>query len=257
MRHGFSTIVSMAGIAAACAACGGGSSPASTGGAGGSVATTSTTTSATSTTTTSATGGSGGTGTTVTCSLPGDNVYDNSADISFTACEKPIAPAPSEDGSYVVAVFGPFPKGFMLEGISFLSYEKGNGGVTDPWTISATVVPAGGDPLKIDPSAGAKPYPLTEVDSAPAGIPAGSSTSHRFAIQLDASVPVAACESVVIGLRNTVGPPLSAVLMCGDPGSPHPETNQWWNLDGTMDQMSKYQPDFDRDWAVSLVPAAP
>jgi hypothetical protein len=47
----------------------------------------------------------------------------------------------------------------------------------------------------------------------------------------------------------------SALQMCGA-GSAHPESNQWWNLDGSMSEMSSYGSNFDRDWWVSLLPAA-
>lgn len=205
-------------------------------------------------------GGSGGsTATTTTtssetgsCPTVGDNVYDNSAESTLPACANPVAPLPEEDGTFSVVVFGPFPQAFTLEGFTFTGWEEGNAGVTDPWTATAVVVPAGDDPLAIDPNVTAKPYPLTIIESLPDGV----SSYHRYSIQLDAPLSVDACASVVVALRNTVGPPRSALAMCGL-GSAHPATNQWWNLDGTLSPMASFGNNFDRDWWVSLLPAAP
>lgn len=239
------------GIASLCVACGGsGESSSSTGGGGagtGGATSSGGTTSTTSAGGTTSSGGAGGTA----GSGPMENVYDNAvADLADLAPCTPVAPLPEEDGTFAVTIFGPFPKAFTIDGFTFVVAEGGNLGITDPWMASVVVVPAGGDPLAVDPGADAKDRMFTVLDS----VVDGTTTVKQLSVTLDAPVAVAASERVVVSLRNTVGPPLSAILMCG--ASAHQENNQWWNLDGTMTQMSTYGADFDHDWWVSLVPAA-
>lgn len=202
---------------------------------------------------TGGTGGTGGvTGGTGGCSAPVDNVYDNATAEDLANNCIPIAPATGEDGTFAVTLFGPFSTPFTVTGFTFGAHEAANTMVTDPWIASVTVVPAGQDPTAIDPSVGAKPYDLmTPLES----MPVGNGTGNKYSVTLDAPLEVGACDSVVVSLRNSEGPPVSAVEMCGLP-SAHPETNLWWNLDGTMDVMADLAPGFDHNWWVSLVPAA-
>lgn len=243
---------SLFGIMAGCAACSGTpddpSGSGASGGSGGGGASGGSST--TSTTATGATGG-GGTGGTGGCSAPAANVYDNAAETGIPACDHGVAPLSNEDGTFSVTLFGPFAEAFQLTGFSFGALESQTTAPTDPWTAAVVVVPAGSDPLLVNPSESAKPYPLMLLEE----LPADSGTARRFSIQLDAPLAVGVCDTVVVALRNTVGPPLSGLLMCGS-GSDHPETNQWWNLDDTMTEMSTYGSNFDRDWWVSLLPAA-
>lgn len=180
---------------------------------------------------------------------PGPTTYDNAGESGVPACDHPVAPLPDEDGTFAVTVFGPFAEPFELAGFTFAALDGENGAITDPWTAAVVVVPAGADPLAADPSAAAEPRALVPLET----FAVAAGTVRRYAVQLDAAVPVSACESVVVALRNTVGSPSTALQMCGV-GSRHPETNQWWNLDGTMSQMSSYGATFDRDWWVSLTP---
>lgn len=198
------------------------------------------------------TGGTGGvTGGTGGCAAPVDNVYDNATAEDIADSCIPIAPAPGEDGTFAVTIFGPFSTPFSLSGFTFAAHESADTAITDPWTASVIVVPAGQDPTAIDPNDGAKPYALTLLES----MPVQNGTGNKYSVTLDAPLDVAACDSVVVSLRNTEGPPLSAIEMCGPPSS-HSETNQWWNLDGTMATMVSFAPGFDHNWWVSLLPAA-
>ncbi len=239
------------GVGVFCVACGGSgesSSSAGGGGTGGATASGGTggTTASGGTGGTTASGGTGG-------SAPAENVYVNAiADLANLADCQPVAPAANEDGTYAVTIFGPFPKPFTLEGFTFAAADGADKAlITDPWMASVVVVPAGGDPTAIDPSATAAPRtPLTVLDSA-ADDPV---TVKILGVTLDAPIAVNASERVVVSLRNTVGPPPSVLYMCG--ASEHQESNQWWNLGGTMDTMASYGATFDHDWWVSLVPAA-
>lgn len=234
-----------------CAACSGSPSEATGGGGTGG----SGTTGGAGGTSAGGTGGAGGTssggtsaGGTGGCSAPA-NVYDNAQETGLPACNHPVAPLPDEDGTFAVTVFGPFATAFELGGFSFAAAEGPDSMITDPWTAAVVVVPAGSDPLEVDPDGSAKPYPLTLIED----LPAASYTVHRYSMTLDAPLAVGPCDTVVVALRNTKGPPDSWLQMCGS-GSEHPETNQWWNLDGTMTVMASYGTTYDRDWWVSLMP---
>lgn len=230
------------GIVAVCAACSGPAEDTTAGGSGG--------TTATGGGGTGGDTGGGGTGGTPACDAPAANVYDNAAQSGMPACDHAVQPASMEDGTFAVTIFGPFATPFQLGGFSFAALEKeGEFAITDPWTAAVVVVPAGEDPLEVDPDAVAEPRPLTFLEELPASL----GTAKRYSIQLDPPLSVGACDRVVVALRNTEGPPPSAFMTCGD-GSAHPETNQWWNLDGTMTEMASY-PNLDRDWWVSLLPA--
>jgi hypothetical protein len=236
-------------IAAICAACSGTTNASTgTGGTGGSDGGTGGGT----TTTTGGAGGTGGTGTggAPGCAAPAENVYDNTTETGLPACNHPVAPLPGEDGTFAVTVFGPFATAFQLDGFTFAASEGMEAMITDPWTAAVIVVPAGSDPLAVNPNDAAQPYPLTLLEK----LTATQGTVNRYSIQLDAPLSVSACDTVVVALRNTEGPPDTWIHQCGT-GSDHPETNQWWNLDNTMTEMSTYGSDLDRDWWVSLLPA--
>lgn len=247
------------GVVAICAACSG--SPDDTSGSGGGNGGSGGATGGGGTTSTTDTGGTGGTGTntdtggtgggTGGCSALATNVYDNAAETGLPACDHPVGPLPDEDGTFAVTVFGPFATAFQLDGFSFATSEGPSTAITDPWTAAVIVVPAGSDPLAVNPNDAAEAYPLALIEKLPA---AEGQTANRYSIQLAAPLPVGACDTVVVALRNTVGPPPAWLYMCGA-GSDHPETNQWWNLDGTMSEMASYGSNFDRDWWVSLLPA--
>lgn len=194
--------------------------------------------------------GGGGAGV-VECSVPTwpENVYDNVAPDDLAACDKPISPMEHEDGTFAVVLFGPFPKPFTLKGFSFAAAEGPNLAVTDPWTAAVILVPDRKSPLAVDPSAGAAPHSLTLIEELPFKT---GWTIQRYSIELDTPLPVAACDTVMVALRNTVGPPRSSLMMCGD-ASDHPQTNLWWSLDGTMATMKSWG--FDRDWWASLLAA--
>jgi hypothetical protein len=200
------------------------------------------------------TGATGGTGTggAAGCEAPAENVYDNTTETGLPACQHPVAPLPTEDGTFAVTVFGPFATPFQLDGFTFAATEGTDSSITDPWTAAVIVVPAGSDPLAVNPNDAAKPYPLTLLEELPTTVV--EVTVNRYSIQLDAPLAVSVCDKVVVALRNTVGPPDTWIQQCGE-GSDHPETNQWWNLDNTMTEMSTYRSNFDRDWWVSLLPA--
>ncbi|MBK8256280.1 MAG: hypothetical protein IPK82_26885 [Polyangiaceae bacterium] len=236
-----------------CAACSGTSESTSTGGGGtggsptGGGGSGGTTTNATTTGSTSSTGGGGSSN----CPTMGENVYDNAVGADISICQSLVSPLPEEDGTFSVTVFGPFVTGFDLSGFSFAAGETSSTAPTDPWTASVTVVPAGSDPLAIDPNVGAQAYPLQLIETLT--IP-GDNKMHRYSIALDTTLKVNACDTVVVALRNTVGPPLSSLGTCGTK-STHSETNQWWELNGNMVQMSTYGAQFDKDWWVSLTVA--
>ncbi|MFO0614918.1 MAG: hypothetical protein U0414_20180 [Polyangiaceae bacterium] len=191
---------------------------------------------------------------TPTCGDPGPNVYDNTTGASEANCTFSLVPLPNEDGTFVVTVFGPFSTPFSFDTVVFAA---GNSPpvteITDPWTVSVQRVPNGGDPKLVDPNTDAKPRPLTLVESL------SSDQIRRYSIKLDAPLTVGACESVVVALRNSrVDPPdpngaATAIHMCGAK-STHSSTNLWWNLDGTMVPIASFNPDFDRDWWVSMTP---
>lgn len=231
-----------------CAACGGESSTSN--GGGGAGGTTASGGSSGGTGGATASGGTGGAtgGTGGATSM--QNVYDNNLDTEVTDCGQ-VAPAPGEDGTFSVTIFGPFPKEFAFDTFTFVAAESTKAAITKPWTASVIVVPAGQAPTAVDPSADAKPYPLMELQS----IPADPATFKQLAVTLDAPLSVGVMESVVVSLRNTEGTPGTALVMCGTGPSEHPDTNQWWALDGTMATMASYGATFDRDWWVSLVPS--
>ncbi len=240
-------------------ACGSGdtSGPGGAGGAGGtsnggSGGATSSSASSTETGGGTTSGTSGTTSETAGCDAPPENVYENASAVAVAEGCSDVAPAPGEDGTFAVTVFGPFGKPFQVESFTFAASESPATGVTDPWLASVIVVPVGGDPTTIDPNMGAKLYPLTLLESTSAG----AQKTNLYSVQLDAPLSVGACEQVVVSLRNSEGPPLTGILMCGPP-SEHKETNRWWNLDGTTTAMVDFSAQFDRDWRVSLVPVTP
>jgi hypothetical protein len=213
------------------------------------------TTSADTTDPTTSTGTSSTTSSSTTgleCDAPANDTYANFAG-AFTDCATGVEPAPNEDGTFAVTVFGPFASAFELEGFTFAAGQSQmfNHMITDPWTATLVVVPAGEDPTAVDPSATAQPYPLTLVEAFPAED--APEALLRYMITLAEPLAVAPCDHVVVALRNTYGPPNTGLPMCG--ASSHPATNLWWNLDGTMSVMSSFGPQFAGDWWTTLVPA--
>ncbi len=233
-----------------CVACGGGGTSSDGGGGAGGTTASGGSTSSGGTGGATASGGTGGTTGGTGGATSAQNVYDNNLDTDIADCGQ-VAPAPGEDGTFSVTIFGPFPKEFAFDTFTFVAAESTKAAITDPWTASVIVVPAGQTPTAVDPSADAKPYPLMELQS----IPADPAKLKQFAVTLDAPLAVGVDESVVVSLRNTEGTPGTALVMCGTGPSDHPDTNQWWALDGTMATMASYGATFDRDWWVSLVPS--
>jgi hypothetical protein len=182
-----------------------------------------------------------------------ENVYANTDELNpLVQClDGAVLPAPGEDGTFAVTVFGPFPETFTLGGFSFLATENADTlQITDPWTASVTVVPEGQDPLQIDVSASAQPFALVRG----AEVSTEEQTVVALTIELAEPLVVGACDSVVVALRNSEGPPATGINQCKMVPSTHPETNLWWNLDGTMSTMQSFGAQFDYDWAMTLVP---
>lgn len=171
----------------------------------------------------------------------------------LVGCDQGIQPLANEDGTFAVTVFGPFAEGLTVAGFEFVVYESAllEFAVTDPWTAAVIVVPEG-DAIDVDPNTAAQPYALTLVETYGDPDAMDMLTINRYSVTLDAPLAVDPCARVLVALRNTYGPPTTAIGLCET--STHPETNLWWNLDGTYSEMISFAPTFDGDWGVSLVP---